>query len=347
VTIQSTLASIGWQPFFQQQLTLDEWDNALPVRVVEQHRSRLEVTGDGGMQTIPITPAMPPMCVGDWLLLDPDGHFLRLLQRKSCFRRKAAGSRVSEQLIAANVDSAFIVCSLNQDFNLNRIERYLALTHEAGAEPVVVLSKVDLCADPDAYREAVQQLDNLLAIELVNGLDPASAARLLPWCQPGNSVVLLGSSGAGKSTLGNSLLGETLQATGSIREDDAKGRHTTTRRSLLKMPNGALLLDTPGMRELQLSDCESGVAATFSDIEGLATGCRFGDCQHLQEPGCAVRQAVQEGRLEGRRLENYHKLMREQAINRASLAERRAGERELGRFYKGALRESKKIKRGT
>ncbi|MCW8906850.1 MAG: ribosome small subunit-dependent GTPase A [Sedimenticola sp.] len=347
MTNQITLASLGWQPFYQQQLTLDEWDNAHPVRVTEQHRSRLEVAGDSGITAIPITPSMPSICVGDWLLLDTDGHFLRLLQRKSCFRRKAAGSRVSEQLIAANVDSAFIVCSLNRDFNLNRIERYLALAHKAAVEPVVVLSKVDLCPDPEGYREAVQKLDSLLSIELVNGLDPASTVRLRPWCQPGNSVVLLGSSGAGKSTLGNSLLGETLQATGTIREDDARGRHTTTRRSLLRMANGALLLDTPGMRELQLGDCENGVAATFSDIEQLATHCRFGDCQHLQEPGCAVRKALEEGRLEARRLDNYHKLLREQALNRASLAERRAGDRELGRFYKRTQRESTKIKRGT
>lgn len=347
MTKQTPLASLGWQPFFQQQLTLEEWDSTIPARVMEQHRGRLELAGEQGALALAVTAAMPPVTVGDWLLLDSEHRFLRVLERKSTFRRKAAGSGLEEQLIASNVDSTFIVCSLNQDFNLNRIERYLALAHEAGAEPVVVLSKVDLCPDPIPYRDAVQRLDSLLSVVTINGLDPASTARLLPWCQPGNSVVLFGSSGAGKSTLGNSLLGETLQSTGAIREDDAKGRHTTTRRSLLRMANGALLLDTPGMRELQLSDCENGVAATFSDIEALAAGCRFGDCQHLQEPGCAVRQAVQENRLQARRLENYRKLLREQALNQASLAERRAGDRELGRFYKRTLRESKKLKRGT
>lgn len=346
MTDHSNLANLGWQPFFQQQLTLDEWDNALPARVLEQHRGRLELATEDGSLELSLTPAMPPLTVGDWLLLDRNGRFLRALERKSGFRRKAAGSSLGEQLIAANVDSAFIVCSLNQDFNLNRIERYLALTHEAGAEPVVVLSKLDLCPDAEHYRSTVQQLDSLLAVVTVNGLDPASTAQLLSWCQPGNTVVLLGSSGAGKSTLGNSLTGETRQATQAIREEDAKGRHTTTRRSLLQMPNGALLLDTPGMRELQLSDCENGVAATFPDIDGLAEHCRFADCTHRQEPGCAVQAAISSGELDTRRLDNYHKLLREQAVNRASLAERRAGDRALGRFYRHTQRESKKLKGG-
>ena len=342
----SSLESLGWQAFFQQQLGLQEWESSVPGRVTEQHRSQLEVATLVGQQLVPVKASMPPITVGDWLLLDASNQFQRLLERKSCFSRKAAGSKVSEQLMAANVDTAFIVCSLNDDFNLNRIERYLSLVNKTGAEAVVVLSKMDLCSDPHSLRKEVQRLDQLLCVETVNCLDRESVGKLLPWCGPGKTIVLLGSSGSGKSTLTNSLLGVRLQQTGEIREDDAKGRHTTTRRSLLQMPGGALMLDTPGMRELQLADCEEGVAATFSDIESLAEACRFADCRHGQEPGCAVRNAIESEQLDERRFQNYCKLMREQAMNSASLAERRSSDRQLGKFYKRVIAESKKIKRG-
>ena len=225
----------------------------------------------------------------------------------------------------------------NDDFNLNRIERYLSLANDAGTESVVVLSKVDLCPNPHERRQRVQSLDSLLSVELVNALDIESVAALKPWCQPGKTVVLLGSSGAGKSTLTNTLLGKQAQATQSIREDDSKGRHTTTGRSLLVMPEGGMILDTPGMRELQLADCESGVEATFADITDLALSCRFNDCQHETEPGCAVRKALTNGELDERRLRNYRKLLREQEKNGLSLAERRAGEREFARHVQEAM----------
>lgn len=345
MTNHLSLANLGWQPFFQQQLSLDEWGTAVPARIIEQHKSELELAAEVGKQTLSISRSMPTLTVGDWVLLNAEGSFLRLLERKSCFRRKAAGSKLSEQLIAANVDTAFIICSLNDDFNLNRIERYLSIVNDAGAEPVVVLSKMDLCADPEALCAQVQALDSLLVVETVNSLSTDSTSILMPWCQPGKTVVLLGSSGAGKSTLGNSLLGQATQVTAAIREHDAKGRHTTTRRSLLAMPGGAMILDTPGMRELQLADCEDGVATTFADIEELAKACRFADCQHNSEPGCAVREAIDCGDLDERRFINYRKLFREQALNAASLAERRADDRELSKLYKRVQRESKKLKR--
>lgn len=339
-----SLTSLGWQPFFQQQLTLDEWDSAVPARVMEHHKSEYQLLTEAGYQTLAITHSTPSLTVGDWILLSNEGRLLRALERKSAFRRKAAGSKVAEQWIAANVDTAFIVCSLNDDFNLNRIERYLSLVHEAGAEPVVVLSKLDLCDDPDGLRAKVQKLDNRLCVEAVNSLDADSASQLLPWCETGKTIVMLGSSGAGKSTLTNGLLGEEKQSTGAIREDDDKGRHTTTRRSLIPMQHGALILDTPGMRELQLADCEEGVAAAFADIEALSAECRFSDCKHDNEPGCAVRQAIENGTLEERRLRNYRKLLREQALNGASLAERRAGERKLTQHYARVLRDNHKHK---
>jgi ribosome biogenesis GTPase len=339
-----SLTQLGWVPFFQQQLSLDELSDFLPARVFEQHRNRLECCSTGGHLTLPVTSSTPPLTVGDWLLLDSEGRFHCLLERKSCFRRRAAGVEAREQLLAANVDTAFILSSLNADFNLNRIERYLSLVHDAGADPVVVLSKADQCDDPENYRAQVQALDSMLCVEAVNALDAASVSALQPWCKPGQTIALLGSSGVGKSTLANTLLGESMQATGGIREDDSKGRHTTTGRSLLMLPGGALLLDTPGLRELRIADFDQGIAATFADIEDLAARCRFSDCRHESEPGCAVLKAIESEALDSRRLRNYQKLKREQQLYDSTIAERRATSKALGKFYKRTQKEAKQLK---
>ncbi|TQV77321.1 ribosome small subunit-dependent GTPase A [Aliikangiella marina] len=338
------LEKLGWQPFYQQQLSLDEWENAIPARVVDQHKSILAVTTETESLTINILPSMPNFVVGDWLLLNNENQFLRLLDRKTCFKRKAAGTQIKEQLISANIDTAFIVCSLNDDFNLNRLERYLSLVNEAEVEPIILLSKSDLVDDIETYTRQILGLDSHLIVAPVNCLDSASTEQLAPWLKPGSTIVVLGSSGVGKSTLINTLLGESKQSTASIRQDDSKGRHTTTSRSLLPLQSGALILDTPGMREIQLTDCKEGIAATFSDIEQLANDCRYKDCQHQSEPGCAVNQAVLNGKLEQRRLDNYLKLLKEDAINSASLAEKRAQDKALGKFYKRSLSESYKFK---
>lgn len=328
------LPSLGWQPSLQQQLALEECVNTHPQRIVEQHRSQVHTLGAMGARRLTLPPSFPPVCVGDWILCDSEGLPLRLLERRGAFQRKAAGHRVETQLIAANVDTALIVCALNRDFNLNRIERYLSLSHEAGAEPVVLLSKADLCSEAADRQAEVQALDARLSVLALDGRSVTAAAVLQPWCGRGQTLVLLGSSGAGKSTLVNTLLGEERQTTGAIREDDGKGRHTTTRRTLIPLPGGALLLDTPGMRELQLADCASGVAATFADIDALTAACRFNDCAHDSEPGCAVRKALQAGDIEQRRLDSYLKLQKEQAMNAASLAQKRAGDRAQGRVYR-------------
>jgi ribosome biogenesis GTPase len=343
VTDNSLLADLGWQPFFQQQLTLEELEQLTPARVVEQHRSIFELATADRSISLPVTPTLPSLTVGDWVLLDQADKFVRRLDRKSCFKRKAAGSQLAEQLIAANIDNAFIVCSLNDDFNLSRIERYLAMVKEAGVTPVIVLSKADLCDDPGARCAEVQALDPLLCVEPVNCLDRTSIGAVLPWCRAGETLVMLGSSGSGKSTLSNALLGANIQDTGSIREDDSKGRHTTTRRSLLQMPGGAMILDTPGMRELQLTDCEQGIELAFADISALASGCRFNDCQHETEPGCAVQQAIENGDLEERRLNNYRKLLREQAHNSASFAQQRARGREFAKHVKQVHHDRKRM----
>ncbi|MEP5568297.1 MAG: ribosome small subunit-dependent GTPase A [Halioglobus sp.] len=344
--MENKLEALGWSGFFQQQLSLDEYQDCRPFRVLEQHRDHLAVAGEALALDVPVQHSMPALTVGDWILLDADNHFLRLLERKSLFSRKAAGSKVAEQLIAANIDTAFLVCSLNQDFNLSRIERYLALIHESGAEPAVVLTKADLVDDIEGMIAQVRALDSMLMVEAVNGTDAGSVEPLRAWCRPGSTIVFLGSSGVGKSTLANTLIGAQSLDTGGIRDDDGKGRHTTTARSLHQLLDGGLLLDTPGMRELQLADVESGLEKTFADILQMSTLCRFSDCQHQSEPGCAVLAALEAGELEERRLLNYRKLMREQEMNGASLAQKRSRDKELGKYYRSVQGESRQRKKG-
>ena len=341
----SSLADLGWQTFFQQQLSLYEWDDTIPARVVEQYKSEITVATESGVFNTSLLATMPEMVVGDWLLLDSQQHIIRLLDRKTCFSRKAAGSKLKKQLISANVDTAFIVSSMNDDFNLNRIERFLSLVNESGAEPVVLLSKSDQSETPQSFVEQIQALDPFLMVEAINCLDEESVNKLLsPWIKEGTTIVVLGSSGVGKSTLINTLLGEKLQSTGDIREDDDKGRHTTTRRSLISLNAGGVILDTPGMREIQIADCKEGIATTFADIESFAEQCKFGDCQHQTEPGCAVQQAIISGDLEQRRLNNYLKLLREEALNSATLSERRSSDKALGKYYKNTLSQAQKLK---
>ena len=291
--------------------------------------------------------------VGDWLLLDPQTlRPTKILQRKSVLKRRAPGTDRRDQLIAANLDTLWIVTSCNQDFNLARLERYLALAKEAGIFPVILLTKADLLPDLDTQEARgtheetaeiyVKMASNLLpdvAVEVVNALDPDSTAHLLPWCSRGQTVGLIGSSGVGKSTLINQLLGTDLIATQGIREDDAKGRHTTTQRTMHRLPNGGWLMDTPGMRELQLTSVEEGIEEVFADIIDLARTCRFGDCRHDSEPGCAITAAVVNGDLEPRRLASWKKLEAEESQNRETLAERRRRGKSLGKMYKQAKRQ--------
>ena len=341
----SSLSQLGWKPCFQQQLTLDESENATVGRVVSHERGLIHVQTSEGKKPIRVSKNMPEFSVGDWIVLDSSGGFIRLLERFSLFSRKAAGTKVTTQLIASNIDTVFIVSSMNQDFNLNRIERYLAVANEAGVETVVVLTKLDTCKHPDQYVVQVHDMDPFLETVTVNSLDPESVCKLGGWCIEGNTVAFLGSSGVGKSTLINTLLGESAQQTNAIREDDAKGRHTTTSRSIHILPSGGLLLDTPGMRELQLAECEQGIEDTFSEITELAKLCRFKDCQHENEPGCVVRSAIESSGLDERRLTNYLKLMKEQELNTATLAEKRARDREFGRHIH-SYKKSKRNKKG-
>lgn len=339
-----TLANLGWQPFFQHQLSLDDWNLLTPARVIGQHKSVINLATEHDVFNHPILGSMPTLVVGDWALVDEKRRFCRLLDRKTCFSIKAPGANHQTQLISANVDTAFIVCSMNEDFNLNRIERFLSVVNESGAEPVIVLSKSDLAGNPDSYVEQAQGIDNSLLVEHISCLDRNDVAKLSPWTKEGKTIAVLGSSGVGKSTLINTLLGEDHQSTGAIRESDEKGRHTTSSRFLILMKSGGVLLDTPGMREIQLADCKEGIAVTFSDIEELAYQCRYRDCQHQNEPGCAVQQAISEGKIEQRRLESYTKLIREEALNTATIAEKRSKEKALDKFYKRTMKDSRKLR---
>ncbi|GGI84691.1 ribosome small subunit-dependent GTPase A [Shewanella gelidii] len=341
-----TLQQLGWKPFFQQQVNLEELSNLSIGRVVEQHRDRIVVVSPKGQSSLRPMPFDQSVCVGDWVLFDDTLRICRSLERQSIFKRKAPGTKVSEQLIAANIDTVMIVCSLNHDFSLNRIERYLAIAREAMVEPVIILTKADLCEDADIKRLQVQELDPTLVVYTINTLDNNDIKQLESYCFDGNTLAFLGSSGVGKSTLVNALVGYEFHQTGGVREEDSKGRHTTTHRALKVLPQGGILMDTPGMRELQLSRCEQGVNQTFSEITELADKCRFSDCTHRSEPGCAIQQAIKGGLLSERRLLNYQKLKREQALNGASLAGKRAKDKALGKLINSTQNASRRYKKG-
>ncbi len=339
-----SLPALGWTHFFQQQMSLEEYESCLPARVCAVHRSGVEVLCENSRRKLTLPghwqlqdPEERPT-IGDWLLLDREtGLPQRQLERKSLFRRMAAGREARVQLLAANVDTLFIVTSCNRDFNPSRLERYLALALDAGVEPVLMLTKADQAENIADFMEQAMRLNRDVAVEAVNALDPESVAPLRPWCRAGQTVALVGSSGVGKSTLVNTLCRGSLQETGSIRESDARGRHTTTSRTLHALVEGGVLLDSPGLRELQLSDCREGVATLFGDIEELARSCHFSDCRHQGEKGCAVQAAVAWGDLDPRRLANYQKLLLEQERTAETLAERRSRDRKFGKMVRSVL----------
>jgi len=340
---QAALQAIGWSVDEAGQPLDPNWQAALtahpgarPARVIEQHRSGY-VVADGPESGYPVEslpewqrprfPSEQRAAVGDWVLLEGK-QIVALLPRRSVIKRGPAGAHYRQQLIATNIDTVFVVCGLDADFNPRRIERYLLLVR-GGAEPVVVLTKADKAmadgAEPLAHVvETLAQLaEQKVAVRTLNAKDADSVATLAPWLKPGRTVVLVGSSGAGKSTLTNTLLGSDRMKTAEVREHDARGRHTTTHRALLTLPSGACLIDTPGMRELKPTG-EEDVAESFADVESLAAQCRFRDCAHGGEPGCAVRAAINAGTLAPARLASFNKLGGEVAGAADRLANRRA-----------------------
>lgn len=339
--MNNSLRDCGFVPFFVQQTSLDELEQGRVGRVTEVQRSLIIVFDGSDERSIPLTsswhnaaPEDRPT-VGDWVVLDEQlSRVERVLDRKSAFRRVAAGDRAEIQLLAANIDVLFIVTSCNAEFNESRLERYLALAVEAGIIPVVVLTKVDLSDDADSYAERARRVQPGLPVEPVNALDKSTLGGVIAWIERGSTIALVGSSGVGKSTLLNTLAETELAATNEIREDDKKGRHTTSHRALHRLPGGGLLIDVPGIRELKVAAVGVALASVFDDINAMASKCRFSDCSHEYEPDCAVRNAIENGEIDARRLRNYLKLKRENERHTASLAEKRLQDRAFGKHVK-------------
>lgn len=330
------LRSIGWTDERTEELQ-ERFSDALPARISAQHLGAYDLlteigpmTGQvsGRLRHISRSPSELP-AVGDWVAIrttDATSVVIEgVLERKSTLSRKVAGVVTDEQIIGANIDVLFVVCALDDDLNLRRIERYLSVAWQSGALPTIVLTKSDLCDDVVEIQAAVEKIAPETDVFVVSDKDPSSVAALYESIQPGTTLGLVGSSGVGKSTLLNLFAGQEVMPTGDLRRD-GKGRHTTSHRQLIPLPHGVTVIDTPGMREIQLWDVSGGISTAFEDIEALAAGCRFSDCSHLHEPGCAVKEAVKDGTLPHARLESYEKQIRELASLEARRDKRLAGE---------------------
>ncbi|MBL8271436.1 ribosome small subunit-dependent GTPase A [Steroidobacter sp.] len=346
-----SLARLGWRPFHSQQLTLQDLETAHPARVTGVHRNGLVVISEQGTTTVTLAPRLLetlelPITVGDWVLIENDApRVQRAIAPYSVIKRQAAGTDHRVQTIAANLDTLFVVTSCNDDFNPSRLERYLAVAFEAQVEPVIVITKADLCDSPEPYIEQANALGTSAAVVAVNAIEESTAEKLSQWLQPGQTVAFVGSSGVGKSTLVNTLIGKSAQDTSGIRQDDSKGRHTTTSREMFALDDGTWVIDTPGMRELKIGAVDAGLRTVFDNIEALAAQCHFRDCRHEAETGCAVIAAIEAGELDSRRLASYQKLQREAALAGMSNRERRARDRHFGRMTNSAMRIKEKYKR--
>lgn len=323
------LTKLGWGSFWENEWKKVNLPERVPARVIAEHRGKYIVGMQGGELLGEIAGRLHHHAqrradlpaVGDWVVLEARpsegrGTIHAVLPRRSRFARKEAGRRTDEQVIAANVDTAFVVSSLNQDLNARRVERYLAQVWESGAAPVVVLNKADLCDDALAETLAAEMEAAAIGVAVlrVSAVTGAGFDELTPFLQAGQTIAALGSSGVGKSTIINRLLGRDAQAVRDIREGDDRGRHTTSVRQLFALPGGALMIDTPGMRELQLWGEGAGLDRAFRDLDEVARDCRFPDCGHQSEPGCAIQEALSGGRLDAERLESWRKLQRELAF---------------------------------
>jgi ribosome biogenesis GTPase / thiamine phosphate phosphatase len=331
----SDYGAMGWPPGQSIEGALAAWPDARLARVVAQHRSGYEVAQHperGFRVQAPahwLRPRTDPelrAVVGDWVALDPQAkHIIGILPRHALLKRAAAGEHYQQQLIAANIDHVLLVSGMDADFNGKRIERYLLLIAASGAKPVLVLTKLDKCGDPSLYSGQLQALaERGIPVHALNAKSAQDTEALHRYLGPGKSAVLVGSSGAGKSTLTNTLLGTEKMKTRDVRETDAKGRHTTTHRALIALPQGGCLIDTPGMRELKLSGDERFDEGLFAEIDALAGQCRFSDCSHGNEPDCAIRAAIADGSLTEARYQHYCKLKDERDAAATTLADRRA-----------------------
>ncbi len=320
------LNKLGFTSYFEEQV-MDEQQNRTVARIILEHKHSYRVLGEQGEWLATVSGhfaygtngRLDYPAVGDWVVVEKmpgeeKAIIHQLLKRKSSFVRKVAGREIEQQIVAANVDIVFLVMSLNDDFNIRRLERYITAAWDSGAKPVIVLTKLDLCEDPIPYINEITRHAPGVEYILTSAITNEGVAQLKELLQEGVTAALLGSSGAGKSSLTNALMESDSMKVSAIREDDDKGRHTTTHRELLMLPAGGCLIDTPGMRELQLWDQRESLDASFKDIEALAMQCRFRDCTHSKEPHCAVLLAIEEGELEVARLQSYLKLGKEIAF---------------------------------
>lgn len=329
-----TLEELGFDDSFQQKVADARLPGAFPARVSAAHKGGFELVAPEGVFLGQLRgkrrlSGEGAVAVGDWVLATRREHetsaaIEAVLPRRTTFARQAPGGYEGEkQIIAANVDVIFLVSGLDQDFSLRRLERFLALVRESGAAPVVVLTKVDVATDGPAMIAAATEAMGGVPVHAVSGISGEGVEALRTYLLPHRTVALLGSSGVGKSTLANALLGGTTIAVGDVKSD-GKGRHTTSRRELFRVPGGGLILDTPGLREIQLTEAAQ-VAEAFEDIEALAPQCRFSDCHHVTEPGCAVRAAAEAGQLPDARYQSFLKLQRERDARASWKAQAPAG----------------------
>ncbi|MGD8190813.1 ribosome small subunit-dependent GTPase A [Brevibacillus ginsengisoli] len=321
------LEQLGWNEHFQQHfeaLKTNEW---VAARVALEHKHMYRLYSQHGELLAEVSGKLrfgatlreDYPAVGDWVACsarpeEGKATIHAILPRISKFSRKVAGSTTEEQIVATNVNTVFLVNALNNDFNPRRIERYLIMAWESGANPVVILSKADLCEDVEEKLKEVESVAFGVPIHVISTYQQAGMESLHQYIGNGQTVALLGSSGVGKSTLLNYLYGETKQEVQEVREKDDRGKHTTTHRELVLLPDKGIVIDTPGMRELQLWEADEGLGEAFEDVETIAANCYFSDCHHRDEPGCAIQQALQDGTLDSKRYQSYQKLQRELAF---------------------------------
>ncbi|MBW8015034.1 MAG: ribosome small subunit-dependent GTPase A [Planctomycetes bacterium] len=342
------LRELGWNRFFEEHFTDHKQKGLVPARVIREHKHIYQVHTEDGPLTAALagkidydaqTKADYPT-VGDWvavkLIPNEDKAVIRaILPRKSKFTRKSVAKADEEQVIAVNIETVFLVTAFDEDFNLRRIERYLVLAWDSGADPVIILNKSDLCDDVEYYISQIKFVAPDVPIHTICATEGKGIEPLFEYLGSGKTVSLLGSSGVGKSTIINTILGIERLAVAPVREDDSKGRHTTTHRELILLPQGGAMIDNPGMRQLHLWVDQDGIKRAFEDIELLAENCKFRDCTHDHEPGCAVLEALEEGKIDPQRIENFQKLKDE-----IHLLERR---QEQNRKAKEIARQRKKI----